>query len=286
MLRHVIRSERPLGALLRCTYVFAHALVRQTSYEQLGAVRRMRLHRQLGEALEASGDADGHVEALAHHFAQAAAAGQAVKAADYALVAGASATARLHTKTRRRTFSAGWTCSSRYRNLMGGANVDLLLGLDQARWSTGESDKTRDAFKQAADIADLIADVAAAAEAALGFSGPPLFEIRATSTRPSDVLLQRALAMLDEHDSALRARLMGRLAAARLHAAGQHDPGVLAYNALAMARRAKDEHALADVLAACSFVMSGPNDPDQQLQIARELTRSPRTSAICSWSGT
>src|ERR671920_1756919 len=76
-------------------YAFAHALVRETIYEQLGSARRMRLHHQLGEALEASGDTEAHVDALAHHFAQAAADGQGVKAATYALAAGRNAVARL-----------------------------------------------------------------------------------------------------------------------------------------------------------------------------------------------
>jgi predicted ATPase len=64
-------------------YAFAHALVRETIYGQLSSARRMRLHRQLGEALEVSGDTEAHVDALAHHFAQAAADGQGVKAATY-----------------------------------------------------------------------------------------------------------------------------------------------------------------------------------------------------------
>jgi hypothetical protein len=73
-------------------YGFAHALVRQTIYDGLGTARRMRLHRQVGKALEASGDAP--LEALAHHFAEAAKDGQAGKAASYALAAGRSAARR------------------------------------------------------------------------------------------------------------------------------------------------------------------------------------------------
>ncbi len=73
-------------------YGFAHTLVRQTIYQGLGGARRMRLHRQVGEALEASGDAPP--EALAHHFAEAAKDGQARKAAAYALTAGRSAARR------------------------------------------------------------------------------------------------------------------------------------------------------------------------------------------------
>jgi hypothetical protein len=55
----------------------------------------MRLHRRLGEALEARSDANAHVQALAHHFADAAADGQAGKAAAYALSAARNATPRL-----------------------------------------------------------------------------------------------------------------------------------------------------------------------------------------------
>jgi hypothetical protein len=73
-------------------YAFAHTLVRNTIYGGLGSARRMRLHRQVGEALEASGDAPP--EALAHHFAEAAKDGQARKAASYALAAGRSAAHR------------------------------------------------------------------------------------------------------------------------------------------------------------------------------------------------
>jgi DNA-binding SARP family transcriptional activator len=73
-------------------YAFAHALVRDTIYEGLGAARRARLHRRVGEALEVL---DGDVEALAHHFSEAATDGQAAKAADYALAAGRAAVKRV-----------------------------------------------------------------------------------------------------------------------------------------------------------------------------------------------
>jgi DNA-binding SARP family transcriptional activator len=73
-------------------YAFAHTLVRDTIYSGLGSARRMRLHREVGEALEAGGDAPP--EALAHHFAEAAKDGQAAKAASYALAAGRNAARR------------------------------------------------------------------------------------------------------------------------------------------------------------------------------------------------
>jgi tetratricopeptide (TPR) repeat protein len=79
--------------------------------------------------------------------------------------------------------------------------------------------------------------------------------------------------MLDQHDSALRARLMGRLATARAYACSHHDHRALGTQALSMARRAGDKHALADVLATCYWATAGPDNRDQHLQMARELTR-------------
>jgi DNA-binding SARP family transcriptional activator len=75
-------------------YAFAHELVRETIYAGLSSPRRTRLHRQLGEALEALVDADTQLEALAYHFAEAAQDGEARKAAAYALAAGRSAIER------------------------------------------------------------------------------------------------------------------------------------------------------------------------------------------------
>lgn len=68
-------------------YRFSHALVRDAVYSRLTATRRGRLHRRVGEMLEASPGGRQHIDALAHHFAAAATAGSAPKAAEYALAA-------------------------------------------------------------------------------------------------------------------------------------------------------------------------------------------------------
>jgi DNA-binding SARP family transcriptional activator/tetratricopeptide (TPR) repeat protein len=253
---------------------FAHALVRQAIYENLSTARRLHLHRRLGEALEAQGNTQKHVEALAHHFAQLALHGETDKAITYAIAAGHAATARLAYEDAAAHFQRGLDILDHTEAPDARRHLDLLLGLGHTHWSTGASDKARHAFKQAADIAHGIGDAAAAAKAALGFSGPFFFEVDADSTSYSEVLLQRALAMLDEHDdTALRARLMGRLAITRSYDGDEHDHRELAYHALAIARRANDKRVLTDVLATCYSATRGPDDPDQHLQMARELTR-------------
>ena len=69
---------------------FAHVLIRDTLYDELTATRRMRLHRSVGEALEAlyATDPDPHLAELAHHFHEAVPAADAGKAIEYARRAG------------------------------------------------------------------------------------------------------------------------------------------------------------------------------------------------------
>ena len=83
-------SEVP-GAIGRMR--FAHALIRDAAYHRLTTSRRVQLHRQVGEALEAlySSDLDPHLAELAHHFFESAAGGDGQKAVDYARRAGARA---------------------------------------------------------------------------------------------------------------------------------------------------------------------------------------------------
>ena len=65
-------------------YWFSHALIRETLYEELSTTRRIRLHRQIGEALEEL-DAEGNLPQLAYHFSEAAPGGDVEKAVDYAI---------------------------------------------------------------------------------------------------------------------------------------------------------------------------------------------------------
>src|SRR2546427_3189316 len=78
-------GARVIAELPRATdqYWFSHALIRETLYEELSTTRRVRLHRQIGEALEEL-DAEGSLPQLAYHFCEAASAGDVEKAVDYA----------------------------------------------------------------------------------------------------------------------------------------------------------------------------------------------------------
>ena len=252
-------------------HAFGHALVRQTLYRELGSARRMRLHGQLGEALEATGAVQTHVELLAHHFAEAAAAGQADKAADYALAASRSAIARLGYEEAAGHCERGLEALALAGRPDDRRRCELLLALGEACSSAGEIDRARQACMQAADLADAIGDDQQLARAALGYCGPLFFSIGVATTEPSVGLLQRALDRLGAQESALRAQLMGRLAAALAYADGEHRRPALARQALEMARRVADKATLADVLATTHWSIRGPDSLHECLAVAQEL---------------
>jgi tetratricopeptide (TPR) repeat protein len=254
-------------------YVFAHALVRQTIYGQLGHARRMRLHRHIGEALEAAGNAEAQDEMLAYHFAQAAADGQGGKAAGYALAAGRRATARLGYEEAARHYERGLEALTVAGQPQDERRCELLLALGQARWDAGELDKAREACRQAAEAAETLRDATALARAALAYCGPHRIELDAAETRAVVGLLQRALAALDDGASALRARLMGRLASALANAGVEQRRPLLARQALEMARQVGDKQTLADVLASSHRAIRGPEALHESMAITRELGR-------------
>jgi tetratricopeptide (TPR) repeat protein len=82
-----IFQESPTG---RNRYQFSHALVQQTLLNRLSSTRRVRVHAQVGEALEALyGDNPGdHAAELAHHFFEAAPVSGPEKLVRYSQLAG------------------------------------------------------------------------------------------------------------------------------------------------------------------------------------------------------
>jgi DNA-binding SARP family transcriptional activator len=79
------------------SYEFTHALIRQCLYEDLSTSRRLRLHAQVGAAIEStySRSVDKHLSDLAHHYFEAAPIGHMSSFVDFSIRAGRNAMAQL-----------------------------------------------------------------------------------------------------------------------------------------------------------------------------------------------
>ena len=84
-------------------YRFAQGLCRRAIYNRLQAVRRRLLHREIGNALEETGDAEELTEELADHFA---AAGEQNKAVKYMCLAGKKALGKHAYRQAKERFEA------------------------------------------------------------------------------------------------------------------------------------------------------------------------------------
>lgn len=82
--------EEETGSLT--SFSFAHALVRETLYQEVTTVRRLRLHLRIARALRSTG---GSLAEIAHHLLEAGPAAPSVEAAAAALAAAEDARFRL-----------------------------------------------------------------------------------------------------------------------------------------------------------------------------------------------
>ncbi len=206
---HVVRD---MGGSLN----FSHALLREELLAPIPGVERARLHRTIGEALEAHyrDDLEPHLGRLAHHFGMGAAAGCADRAVDYGGQAGDRAVA-LH---------AHREAADHYRRALNAlpllsapdeaARCELQLALGEALMATGEPGEGRSALERAAEAARRIGSPDHFARAALAAGGLEISSQVGVDDPALVALLEEALAGLagaGDGGSELEVRLHARL---------------------------------------------------------------------------
>lgn len=259
------------GALGR--YRFAHALIRDTLYDELPAARRIRLHRRAGDALAQryAGDEEPHLTELAHHFVQAAPGGDAERALTYARRAGDRALALLAYEEAARHYRLALQALELGRPADQGARVDLLLALGDAEQRLGELGAAAAAFAQAGQLARTLADHDRLARAALGWKATRGATEADHGQRIE--LLEAALRAHGDQDSPTRARLLAALAEVLNWRSDWRRADELTREAVAIARRLDDPAALAYTLNARHWALWGAHDVTDQLATATELVR-------------
>jgi predicted ATPase len=162
-------AARVIAELPRATdqYWFSHALIRETLYEELSTTRRVRLHRQIGEALEEL-DAEGNLPQLAYHFAEAAPGGDVEKAVDYATRAAERATSLVAYEEAVLYYSLALQAIDLKMPADETRRCDLLITLGEATRFAGDADAAAEILWKSAELARKLGAAELLARAALG----------------------------------------------------------------------------------------------------------------------
>jgi DNA-binding SARP family transcriptional activator len=262
-------SEVP-GAIGRMR--FAHALIRDAAYRGMARSRRVQLHRQVGEGLEAlyASDLDPHLAELAHHFFEAAAGGDGGQAVAYASRAGSRAVALLAYEEAIRLYEMALEALGPESAATARRRCELLLAVANAKGRAGDSPGAKASFLAAAELARSAGLPEALGRAAAGYGGRFLWD-RAMSDERLVPLLQDALAALGVVDSALRVQLLSRLSAALRGEPSREHRELICEEALHSARRSGDPAAIAYALDAAECALHAPHNAQERLDDGREI---------------
>jgi class 3 adenylate cyclase len=253
-------------------YRFAHGLTRDTLYEALPTTRRVQLHRQIAETLERvyERDPDPHLSELAYHFNQAVLVGGADKAVEYAVRAGQRATEMLAFEQAVEQYERAIKTIEQSQPSDRARLCDLENACGESLWSVGEFDRAREAFAQAASIARELADGARLARAALGFGGQLAYGA-GYFDETLIAMLEDAIALAEESDVPMRARLTGRLAEARTFGSDRQRCLDLSAEAVSLARESGDAAVLAAVLSNVHWATWNPDNLAERKAMADEI---------------
>jgi tetratricopeptide (TPR) repeat protein len=224
---------------------FSHALVREVLYRELPDAERRTLHGAVGDALErlSATAAEPPLMELAHHALEASAS-HLSRAVAFAVRAAARATAVSAPEEAVAVLERARTAVERGGN-PAGLRAEVLLALAEARIRWGDVVPGKSLCCEVATLARQLEAPALLARAALAYGR--VFNFAVVDPVLVD-LLENALAALPSEDSAVRARLLARLAGALQPSNDTAEPVRVAHEAIATARRLGDRRALLETM--------------------------------------
>jgi DNA-binding CsgD family transcriptional regulator len=259
-------------------YQFTHALIRETIYEGLPTVERLRSHGRAADALAGvyAANLEPALTRIAHHYYMAATVGNAENAVAFALRAAESAVrvyayedALLHYDRAIQTLESGDQAHDERL-----ARTYILKG--SALKELGHVQQSIDTLLEAVNrtrvlgSAELLVDV-------LMLLAMASSHVAQQHIAP---LLDRALALLPEVDSAPRAKAMATLAFAQRTSLDTSRIHVLVDDALAMARRCCDATARCACYQLAVLALRGdPATLSRRLSLGQEFIAAARSTA-------
>ena len=257
-------------------YSFSHTLIRETLYGDLATVRRARLHQRVGDALEAINRAhpEPHLAELAHHFYEAAHAGDVDKAIRWCTRAGQRAMSQLAYEEAAGHYEHALQALELLESPDDGQRAQLVLTMGDAWFRAGEPIKARDSFRAAIEIARAIGDSTVLARAVLGLgpaAGTGTFGFNFNVDPEFVALLGEVLDTLPQEDSALRARALGAMAVVLYWTAPRDEREQYSRLAVEMAQRIGDRVTLADTLFSRRYALWDPEDIEERLAASERV---------------
>jgi tetratricopeptide (TPR) repeat protein len=250
-------------------FAFHHLLIGHTLYEHLGAARRARLHRRVGEALEeeAGGEPGPRAAEIARHWAEASPPDRE-RALRYAELAGRHALHEIDPDAALRWLGQALELQGPAQDRR---RCSLLIGLGVAQRKHGDAG-FRETLLEAARLGRRLGEpkllVRAAIENTRGFVSDA-GEVDAERV----AMLEAALDAMGGEDSRERAVLLGMLASELTFAPDRQRRVAVADEALALARRLGDPRTLCYVLGARAMPIWSPETLDERLRCAEESVR-------------
>jgi DNA-binding SARP family transcriptional activator len=227
-------------------YRFAHALMQRYVYRELGARRRTELHRQVAVAMEArAGSGAAPIAEVARHWLEAVDA-ELEAAFAHSILAGDDALEKLAPDQARRWYEASLDLLARFPGPRENDRCELLIKRGEAERHAGDL-QFRATLLEAAHIARGIGDHDKLVRAALANNRGMQSETGVVD-QGRMATLDSALAIVGHEDSSARARLLAIQAAELMYSEQWERRARLSDEALAIARRLDDVHALSSVL--------------------------------------
>jgi DNA-binding CsgD family transcriptional regulator len=258
-------------------YQFTHGLIRETIYEDLPAVKRLELHGRAGDALVAVHGArlEPVLSLIAYHYHQAVALGFAEQTVAYAMRAAESATrmyayeeALLHYDRAIETLQGeGKIHDERL------AQAYVLKG--SALRLLGQIDRSIDVLLEAVNRTRVLGSVEPLVDCLVSLAMTTQF----LEQRHLVPLLEHALALLPETDSAARAKALATLAFAQRTSAGMSSIQQLVEQALGMAGRCCDGTARCACFQLTLMALRGnPSSLERRLILGQEYIAAARSA--------
>ena len=270
----VVEERSAVGAGV--SFRFAHAFFRQTLYEELFVPRRIRLHQQVGRALEEAhaGHLTDHAAEMAEHFAQSTERKDLQKALEYGELAAQRSMAVYAYGEASRLLEQALQVQEVLDPDDKARRCDLLLALGDARLPAGEPRQVMDTVApEAFALAEAISDRARASRACrLALDANYRYGSTGMRLTPEHLQWTERADRYAEPGTIDRVYADFNLRGVRAEEGKFTEARGLAFRAMELARKLDDPEAL--YLAARTLITSPvpPRREEEQLQVVREMS--------------